>query len=54
MTQIKVKNKTYQPVPLVIGGNTIILPGRKTIVVEDVSEQMIALREQGLLQIIKS
>lgn len=52
--QVKVKNKTYQPIPLVIGDSTVVLPARKQIVVEDVTEQMIALKEQGLLQIIKN
>ena len=54
MAQVKVKNKTYQPIPLVIADKTIVLPARKTIMVDDVSDQMIALKEQGLLQIIKS
>ena len=52
--QVKVKNKTYQPIPLVIGGSTIVLPARKFIVVESVTEQMTALKEQGLLQINKN
>jgi hypothetical protein len=52
--QVKVKNKTYQPIPLVIGDSTVVLPARKTITVEEVSEQMVALKEQGLLQIIKN
>ena len=52
--QVKVKNKTYQPIPLVIADSTVVLPARKTISVDEVTEQMVALKEQGLLQIIKN
>jgi len=50
---IKVKNKTYQPLLLLLGGKTIIVPGRKSINVPKVSKQMIALKSKGMLQIIK-
>ncbi len=49
---IKVKNKTYQPIPLVIDGKTVIVPGRKSVDVPQVSKQMIALKSKGMLQII--
>ena len=50
---IKIKNKTYQPIPLMINGTTRLLPKRKSRVVEEVTSQMIALKSQGLIQIIK-
>lgn len=50
---IKIKNKTYQPLPLLIDGKTIIVPGRKTIDIPKASKQMIALKSKGMLQIIK-
>lgn len=53
MNMTKVKNKTYQPVPLIIDGQTILLPKRKSKVVESVTPQMVALKAQGLIQIIK-
>lgn len=50
---VKIKNKTYQPLPLLIDGKTIILPSRKSIDVLIVTKQMIALQSRGMLQIIK-
>lgn len=50
---IKIKNKMYQPVPLLINGKTVVLPQRKSIEVEKVTPQMAALKSKGLLQIIK-
>ena len=50
---VKVKNKTYQPLPLLLDGKTILIPGRKSIDVPAVSKQMIALKSKGMLQIIK-
>lgn len=49
---VKVKNKTYQPLPLLIDGKTVIVPGRKSLDVSKVSKQMIALKSKGMLQII--
>lgn len=49
----KIKNKTYQPIPLIIDGSTKLLPKRKSRIVEEVTPQMIALKTQGLIQIIK-
>lgn len=53
MSKIKVKNKTYQPIPLQIEDETIVVPKRKTVMVERVTQQMVALKAKGLLQIIK-
>lgn len=50
---VKVKNKTYQPLPLVIDGKTIIIPKRKFIEVERVTKQISALKAEGLVQVIK-
>jgi hypothetical protein len=50
---VKIKNKTYQPIPLIINGETKLLPKRKSKLVEEVTSQMIALKAQGLVQIIK-
>lgn len=52
--QVKIKNKTYQSIPLVIGDTTVVLPARKIITVDEVTDQMIALKEQGMIQIIKN
>ena len=49
----KIKNKTYQPIPLIINGVTIIVPGRRVIDIEEVTSQMVALKSQGLLQVIQ-
>ena len=49
----KVKNKTYQPLPLIINEKTVLLPSRKSLIVTTVTPQMIALKSKGLLQIIK-
>jgi hypothetical protein len=53
-TKTKIKNKTYQPLPLLVNGNTILVPGRKTFEVDVVTPQMISLKTRGLIQIIKS
>jgi hypothetical protein len=50
---IKIKNKMYQPLALLINGKTILLPQRKSISVDKVTAQMAALKSKGLLQIIK-
>ncbi len=50
---VKIKNKTYQPLPLLIDGKTIIVPGRKSVDVPTVTKQMVALKSKGMLQIIK-
>lgn len=50
---VKVKNKTYQPIGLIIDGQTILLPGRKSKSVDNVTPQMIALKSKGLIQVIK-
>lgn len=49
---VKVKNKTYQPIPLVIDGRTVLIPKRTSREVSQVTSQMLALKEKGLLQII--
>ena len=51
--EYKVKNKTYQPLPLIIEGRTVILPKRKSIMLSKISSQMAALKSKGMLQIIK-
>lgn len=50
---VKVKNRTYQPIALLIDDKTILVPGRKATDVEVVTPQMIALKSKGLIQIIK-
>lgn len=50
---VKIKNKTYQPIGLLIDGKTFQVPGRKSKSVETVTPQMIALKAKGLIQIIK-
>ena len=50
---VKIKNKTYQPIGLLIDGKTYQVPGRKSKSVEVVTPQMIALKAKGLIQIIK-
>lgn len=50
---IKVKNKMYQPLPLVDNNRTIIIPARKSMMFEKITPQMIALKSKGLLQIIR-
>lgn len=50
---VKIKNKMYQPLPLVLNGQTIIIPERKSIDVDEVTPQLIALKAKGLIQIIK-
>lgn len=53
-TTTKMKNKTYQPIPLVINGETIIVPSRKTLDdVDEVTSQMTTLKAVGMVQIIK-
>ncbi len=49
----KMKNKTYQPIPLVVNGQTIIVTSRKTLEnVEEVTAQMVTLKSAGMVQII--
>lgn len=50
---VKIKNKTYQPIGLLIDGETKLVPGRKSKNVEEVTPQMIALKSKNLIQIIK-
>lgn len=50
---VKIKNKMYQPLPLIIDGKTIVIPERKSIDVEKITPQLVALKAQGLIQIIK-
>jgi hypothetical protein len=50
---VKVKNKTYQPIGLIIDDKTVLLPGRKSKTVSKITPQMNALRLKGLIQIIK-
>ncbi len=50
---VKIKNKTYQPIGLIIEGKTMLVPGRKSKDVDNVTPQMIALKSKGLIQIIK-
>lgn len=50
----KIKNKSYQPIPLVINNETIIVTSRKTLEeVDNVTDQMTTLKSAGLIQIIK-
>jgi hypothetical protein len=49
----KIKNKTYQSIPLEINGKTIILPGRASTDVDAVTSQMLALKARGMLQIVQ-
>lgn len=51
---MKIKNKTYQPIPLLVDGKTVILPGRTSLDVSEVTAQMVALKSKGMLQIIKN
>ena len=50
---IKVKNKTYQPIPLLIDGKTVLVPKRTSLEVSQVTRQMTTLKAKGLLQIIR-
>lgn len=50
---VKIKNKTYQPIPLLINDVTILVPARKALDVEEVTPQMIALKAKGMIQVIK-
>ena len=51
--EYKVKNKTYQPLPLLVEGRTVILPKRKSFITDKITSQMAALKSKGMLQIIK-
>ena len=50
---VKIKNKMYQPLPLLLEGKTVIIPSRKSMMLEKITPQMIALKARGLLQIIR-
>jgi hypothetical protein len=50
---IKVKNKTYTPITLSVADKSIIVPGRKSVEVDDVTPQILALKNKGLIQVIK-
>jgi len=49
----KIKNKTYQPIELIIDDDHAILPARKTMKVTKITKQMKNLELKGFLQIIK-
>lgn len=49
----KIKNKMYQPLPLIIDGKTVVVGSWKSIEVEEVTPQMISLKAQGLVQVIR-
>ena len=49
----KVKNKTYQTLSLVIDSKTILIPARKAITTSNITKQMVALKNNNILQIIK-
>ena len=50
---IKIKNKMYQPLPIILDNKTIIIPSRKSKEVREITKQMSALKSKGLIQIIK-
>jgi hypothetical protein len=50
---VKIKNKTYQTISLLIEDKTILLPGRKSVDVDTITPQLLALKNQGLIQVIK-
>ena len=47
----KLKNKTKQPIKLIINNEEIILPGDKSMTIDDLTEQAENLRKMGLLSI---
>lgn len=47
----KIKNKTKQPIPLIIDNETVILPGDKSIILDDITKQAENLKKMGLLSI---
>lgn len=49
----KIKNKTYQPLILIIEDKYVTLPSRKTIKVHHITKQMRNLEIKGFLQIIR-
>ena len=49
----KIKNKTYQPIELIIDDYHALLPARKTMKVTKITKQMKNLELKGFLQIIK-
>lgn len=49
----KIKNKTYQPLILIIGDQHVTLGPRKTMKVLTITKQMKNLELRGFLQIIK-
>ena len=56
--KVKIKNKTYQPLQLIIGSETVILEGMNNnneLILQDfkLTEQIKNFKEQGLVSIIK-
>lgn len=49
----KIKNKTYQPLMLIIDEKHVTLGPRKTMKVGTITKQMKNLESRGFLQIIK-
>lgn len=47
----KIKNKTKQPIPLMINNETVILPGDKSITIDELTKQAENLKKMGLLSI---
>ena len=51
--RFKLKNKTYQPLILIIDEKSVTIPARKTYEVDHITKQMKNLENRNLLQIIK-
>lgn len=47
----KLKNKTKQSIPLIINNETVILPGDKSITVDELTKQAENLKKMGILSI---
>lgn len=47
----KLKNKTKQPIKLIINNEEIILPGDKSTTVDELTKQAKNLKEMGILSI---
>ena len=47
----KVKNMTYQPVRLVFNTKSVRLAKRDTIIVDELSEQMINLNKKNIIRV---
>jgi hypothetical protein len=46
-------NKTFQPQPILLGGNTIIVPKRGSVVVEQLTPQLLNLKAKGYFKVKK-